>query len=153
MDGDLLNLRKKRFVSDVPVAEPSQDSPDYQAFSFEAHTQRRVRIVCQDGINHSPSYMYLADIVDNGPAFTRVALVFSHYVYRCDGKYMQHLVELLNEEKVKRIVEFDPKRWKLPDAGETIITRIEVRLRADPSLADILGVPPGKVKTEAQDGR
>lgn len=124
----------RRKVPDAPAKPASAPGIDYQAFAVEAHAQRRLRIECASGPNHTPSYSYLVDVIDNGPAFTRVGLVFSHQVYQFEGKYLHELVMLLQEEKVKRVVEFNPEVWDAPEDGQAVISKVQVFERAEAAL-------------------
>jgi hypothetical protein len=107
-------------------APADTDGSDYKAFHYEAHAQRRLRLQCSAAPNHMPVYTQLLDIIDNGPPCTRIGLVFLHRCYRLEGKNLDELLMLLQEEKVKRIVEFNADVWSLPLGGDAIITKIKI---------------------------
>lgn len=129
-----------RFGPSKPTKPASEQEPNsgglipYQAADIERTNDRaiRLRINYSNGEIELMSYAYMTSALsgtENG-----IGLMFTTGVVYLEGPNIRTLLDDFQEERVRTLTCFDPKRHEMPEEGKPIIHIIEWR-RVDQVLA------------------
>ena len=105
----------------------------YQAMTVDPQNRRqpaRLRIVAGDGVVSLLSYAFLSEVHCSSP--TRMSLIYSHCAFSLEGRHLDHLIDKLQEDKVRALICFNPKHHDYPDDGTPLITRVTRLARKGP---------------------
>ena len=96
---------------------------EYQAYSRIEGRQLRLQIRKGDGYSRAPSYSYIMD-VHQSPMISKITLICTTGTITIEGDHLDELGELLLDEKVRWIQEWDKGRFGKPEEGQPCIRKI-----------------------------
>lgn len=102
----------------------------YQAMVVEPTNKRtpaRLKIVSGNGGVGLYSYSFLSEVLCPSPQ--KMAFFFPHCVVTLEGDHLDGLLERLQEEKVRALICFNPRRHDPVEPGKPIISHIKRRER------------------------
>ena len=104
----------------------------YKAFEAFKNNRKGARfdILMADGRRYLCAYSYMSF----GMYHPRGFLSFSsgHGAITIEGKGLEKLCDLLLEERVKRIIEFNPETDEEPKEGDAVVTKVHIKSPLDP---------------------
>lgn len=113
-----------------PAESPAPDSASvraYRAYGVDA-PQKRPSLIAIHYNSEQQSLIqksFLKEALFTG--HQNITLFLAHCVIAIEGKHLDQLFELLQDEKILSLHCFDPKIHDRPQDGEILITRIERR--------------------------
>ncbi|MEM7147485.1 MAG: hypothetical protein AAF591_20385 [Verrucomicrobiota bacterium] len=110
-------------ASNLPVEGIEEESLGYQACGGKGRSVG-LQLRRKGKPQRSPRLAYLLDIVSDGEHGTLIELVFTFMAVRIEGRNLQTVIQLLENDSAGFIQEFDPKRWEKPPADAPVITAI-----------------------------
>ena len=113
----------KNIIEDDPRF---QKQASYQAYSVDKSKNRQFRIDIRqkDGSGYSLSYSYLTRIMYT--ANQNLSLIFTDCIITLKGSRLSELKDLLHDEKIRYVQEFNPVKFTAPQDNEPIIRDIEI---------------------------
>lgn len=108
-----------------PEKEDSGDSSEYKAYGIDAPRNRTpmIRIEYPEGTRGLMAKHYLVEVICTSSQY--LSLIFTTGIVTLEGENLDSvLLEKLQEEEIRSLHCFNPKRHKPPPVSEPIITKI-----------------------------
>ncbi len=118
----------------APVAEPdaasgeaavsgSESTADYEACVQAARgAHPRLRLQFANGTVGLMAYAYLVEVLSH--SHQHLALVYTNVAISLEGRHLDQLLDLLQDERVKALVCHRPQHHDTPPADKPIITKM-----------------------------
>lgn len=106
--------------------EEDESSDGYKAFGVSATQDRQLRIDIRDWKGNSwfYSYSYIIRIQCTGDQF--ISLVSTDSIVTLEGENLSSLKRYFQNELIVYVQEFNSQRWPAPDAGDPVISKIDI---------------------------